>query len=494
MQTIKNNSIIWLRRSLRLDDNKVIEKATASGLQLVFVFVFDSLILKRFKNKQDRRLSFIISSLEIINNQLEEYGAKLFILYGDSREVIPNFAEKINATKIYTELDFEPLSIQRDEFIKEKLKENCDFIQALDHLLIHPSDISKNDGSPFKVFTPFMKIFRNSISSDHLKYCSYNIKNKIAPFKEIVELIYRDLNNSANSINIKEDKNFIKINIFNGDNKKDLLKIAGYEYYEDELWQPKDAKRNMYDFIDSKLSTYHTNRNKLDIAGTSSISPFLRFGNISIRELFSLSIDNEVNPNYTNELIWREFYTYIIYYFPETINTEFQHKYRNNIKWKFDEKKWELFKQGNTGFPVVDAAVRQLVNTGWMHNRARMIVANFLTKNLFFDWRLGEDFFANYLMDYDLASNVGGWQWSASTGTDAAPYFRIFNPTLQGQRFDTSGDYVRKFVPELKEIPTSDIHNGEVIAEKYKISNYNAPIVDYKFTRDRAISYFKNMA
>lgn len=456
-------SVIWIRRVMRLDDNKIISEALKKSDKVYFVFVFDSYILKDFPNKKDRRLSFIASILEKIDNSLREIGSKLHVLCGDSRELIPDFARKISANNIYTEMDFEPRSIKRDEEIIESIKDegiNVNFV--LDHALIHPAKIFKDDDTPYKVFTPFMKFFRKLINPDMLKKLSYNIEGKAS-----------------------------KVELFDFDKITTLEKI-GYDYSEDELWKSDIAKIKFEEFLDQKFDDYHIDRNNLSPDGTSNISPYLRFGLLSIREVFRRSLEREEAQNYVNELIWREFYIYILYHFPESAKLEFQVKYRNSIEWNYDEGLWNAFKEGKTGFPVIDASIRQLLHTGWMHNRARMIVASFLTKNMFFDWRLGEKFFAEYLMDYELSSNVGGWQWTASTGTDAQPYFRIFNPISQAQKFDPNGSYIRKYVPELKSVKGNDIFDGELIAKNYNLG-YPKPIIDYKESREKAIEYFKSI-
>lgn len=456
------NSVIWIRRVMRLKDNKIIHEALRSSENLHFIFVFDKYILQHFKNPNDRRLSFIANTLELIDKELKSLGGKLHLVYGDSREVIPNFVKETNSTQLFTEMDFEPSSKIRDESVIKSLEGIAEVKFVLDHLLIHPARILKDDETPFRVFTPFMKKFRSMISADNLKELNYDLNEKV---KKI------------------DNYSFDKI---------ENLREAGYNYIEDDLWKPELANNKFDDFLNVKFDDYHNTRNNLSPDGTSNISPYLRFGQLSLRRAYRLSLPKEKAPNYVNELIWREFYGYIMYHFPDSIELEFQQKYRETIKWNFNEEQWSAFQEGKTGFPVVDASIRQLLRTGWMHNRARMIVASFLTKNMFFDWRLGEKFFAEYLMDYDIASNVGGWQWTASTGTDAQPYFRVFNPISQAEKFDPNGDYIRKYVPELKNVKNGDIYDGVIIARDYNI-DYPEPIVDYKSSREKAIEYFKSV-
>ncbi|MDX1916693.1 MAG: deoxyribodipyrimidine photo-lyase [Rickettsiaceae bacterium] len=455
-------SLVWIRRTLRLTENKVIAKALENSEKIKLCFVFDPEILNYFPNKQDRRLSFIVNHLEQINQDLGRHNASIQILFGKPEEQIPNFASNNGFTQVFCDADFEPSSKTRDEKVAKALGNlNIKFHQVLDHLLMHPSSIKKQDGTAYKVFTPFMKHFRSLINAQILQAPIYALEERLVP----------GLNN------------FDKINI---------LQKAAYEYRDDPLWHPLKAYSTFANFLENKIVVYHENRNLLYGNNTSTISPYLRFGALSITDCFARSLDKEVHPSFVNELIWREFYAYIMYWFPDSIGSEFQVKYRGTIKWQFDENLLHKFKKGLTGFPVVDAAVRQLLETGWMHNRARMIVASFFTKNLFFDWRIGEEFFSQYLMDYDLASNACGWQWTASVGTDAQPYFRVFNPVAQGINFDPNGEYVKQFVPELRDVNISDIHDPESL-KKYHGIKYNAPIVDYKTSRKYAIETFRQI-
>ncbi|MDX1924571.1 MAG: deoxyribodipyrimidine photo-lyase [Rickettsiaceae bacterium] len=456
-------ALIWLRRSLRLKSNMVISKALEQCDKIKICFLFDEKILSYFPDRADRRLSFIANHIEMMNRELAQFGSSVEVLYGNPNEQIPKFAKENNINVVFCDMDFEPSSIIRDNEVEKILREvKIDFIPVLDHLLIHPSELLKQDGTPFKVFTPYMKLFRSRAGDQTLRVPSYDLHGRTTPS----ECIFSN---------------------------KEMLKRAGYEYIEDPIWHPKKADESFRKFVRSKLPFYHLRRNLLSGDHTSSISPYLRFGALSIREVFSISLENEVAESYVNELIWREFYAYILFHFPYSASSEFQEKYKGKITWRHDPVLFEAFCAGLTGYPVVDAAIRQLLQTGWMHNRARMIVASFFTKNLFMDWREGEKFFARYLMDYDLASNAGGWQWTASTGTDAQPYFRVFNPINQGKDHDPDGEYVKKYVPELSGVKISDIHDPETIMEKYYVKNYPRPIVDYKKTRENAIKAFQEV-
>lgn len=454
-------SLVWFRRILRLEDNKIVEEAINSSSEIYFCFLFDKKILSDFQNTKDRRLSFIVNHLEIIDSELKKFGAKLHVLFGSAEEEIINFVTYNKIDQIFTEEDFEPFSILRDSKIEKLLPPDVKFTKILDHLLVHPSKILGSSGDPLKVYTPFMKRFRNYCSELNIPELKYNLEGKVA---------------------IDKPDDF---------DKAKILKQAGYEYIIDELWQPQKAIAEFDLFINTKEKQYHSGRNYLDEQFSSKISPYLRFGSLSIRRVFSISLEYETNPTFVNELIWREFYSYIMYHFPNSIENEFQTKYIGKINWNYSKEVFDKFCNGKTGFPVIDAAIRELLTTGWMHNRARMIVASFFTKNLLMDWRLGEKFFSQHLMDYELASNVGGWQWSSSTGTDAQPYFRIFNPTKQAMDYDPKGEYIKKYIPELSSVDIKDIHDGEKIFKNYALKGYPSPIIDYKSTRELAIKIFK---
>ncbi len=455
--------LVWLRRNLRLEDNYVIMNALQNCDKVVLAFVFDANILKNFPNAKDRRLSFIANALEHIDLRLKQYASNLLVLHGDPAEQITEAAKRIKADYVYADQDFEPSSLDRDNLVKEKLRYNkIEFVTILDHLIFPHNKILNASRQPYKVYTPYMKAFRSIFSHEDYKEYNYELKGRLLEYK---------------------GEHF---------DKKEILRKSGYEYIEDKIWHPKKADSVLAEFVRNNLKNYHDSRNNLYQNGTSQISPYLRFGIISIRKCFRIALDIETNPAWVNELIWREFYSYILFHFPETENLEFQTKYRNKIEWSKDDRYFEGFINGRTGFPLIDAAVNELILTGWMHNRARMIVASFFTKNLFLDWRLGEKFFSEYLMDYDLASNIGGWQWAASVGTDAQPYFRIFNPISQTVKFDPEGIYIKKYLPILKDVDIQHISDGDLIAKNYKIY-YPSPIIDYKSSRAKAISYFSSI-
>jgi deoxyribodipyrimidine photo-lyase len=471
-----NIAIIWIRRSMRLDDNAVIAKAISQGKKLVLVFVLDHDILEQFDNPADRRLSFIANILIKLDLELKKIGGRLFVFHGKSREIIPSLTTCLGIKSIFADEDFEPANIKRDEDIAKKIGGGRELKLILDHLILHPSELLKDDGKAYKVYTPFMKRYREKLSETSFFKYEYNLQDNIANIKDI-EVKFR-----GGGLKLVELSS-----------PQAILNQIGYKFVEDPIWDISKAHDKLDKFIANDLEKYAELRNYPALNGTSQLSPYLRFGVISIRRCFKEAYKKMGGGGYNwiNELIWREFYTYIIFHFPESVKLEFQAVYRGQIPWQRNEALFNKYIEGKTGFPIVDAGMRQIKVMGWMHNRVRMIVASFLTKNLHMDWRLGEEYFAQNLMDYDLASNVGGWQWSASTGADPQPYFRVFNPWLQGEKFDKNAEYIKRFVPELATVPAEHIHNPIKLAQYCKNIAYPEPIVDYASTRESGIKIFK---
>ncbi|MGB4191563.1 MAG: deoxyribodipyrimidine photo-lyase [Rickettsiales bacterium] len=449
-------SLLWLRRDLRIEDNISLYFASQEKEAIQPIFIFDENILSRFKNPNDKRISFITDSLIKIDNELRKENSELLVFYGKPEEIIPKIALSLNVKKIFAGQDYEPYGVKRDKDISKHVK----LILNNDHLLLTPDRILKEDGSNYRVFTPYFRKWLETINP--LDYGAYNIK---APY---------NFANTNNLRTILANSGIIPIRLESSSTKSNF--------------KPEDCNKRLNFFINSLLPDYNHQRDLLGCDGTSAISPYLRFGNLSVRQCYREAIKNNSNSRWINELAWRDFYAMILYYYPDSINLEMQHQYRN-LKWNSNPELFNKFTSGETGFPVVDAAVKQLTTTGWMHNRARMIVASFMTKNLWLDWRLGEEFFAQYLMDYELSSNVGGWQWCASTGTDAQPYFRIFNPYSQSQKFDPNGNYIRKYLPELLNLSNKEIHCP---SDLFRPRGYPRPIVDYALTRKQAIENFKS--
>ncbi|MCT4634811.1 MAG: DNA photolyase family protein [Rickettsiales bacterium] len=449
-------SLLWLRRDLRLEDNLSLYSALQAVDKIQPIFIFDDNILARFTNPNDRRISFIIDALRAMNKELEKKNSEVLVFYGKPEVLIPQISACLKVNKIFAGQDYEPYGMKRDANIAKQV----DLELNNDHLLMAPDKVLKDDGNPYKVFTPYFKRWQAVIGLKD--YDSYNADDsgRYANSKTLREILAQ---HDLHPLDLNED-------------------VPGYKYQEVTNW-PIDALVDRFNnFLDNKLVNYNEGRNYLAEDRTSCLSPYIRFGLISIRQCYRSAREMKGSWQWIAELAWRDFYAMILYHYPETVSKEMQPQYRN-LKWSEDSKLLEKFTLGQTGYPVIDAAIRQLLQEGWMHNRARMIVASFFTKNLWLNWRLGEEFFAQQLMDYELSSNVGGWQWSASTGTDAQPYFRMFNPYLQSKRFDPQGDYIRKYLPELKSLSNKEIH----------ISGLYPPIVDYESSRKKAIESFKKI-
>lgn len=469
-------SLLWLRRDLRLHDHAALATALAAPCPVQPVFVFDTAILAQFPNPRDRRLVFLAETLCQMDAALAKRGGRLLVLHGNAREVIPALASALSATALYSAEDFEPATRTRDAAVKAALPTTVRFVQALDHLMRAPQAMLKSNGTPYKVFTPFYKLWRADMAPPDWAAYTIHDAGRYA--------------NATNSFAAADAAGLFPLNLDHGADA--LLAQIGYHHTPDPLWRVDNARERLQQFIAHKLAHYPTARDNLASAGTSQISPYLRFGLVSIRECVQAAIEAGNGEKWISELAWREFYAAILYHFPEVATEEFSPHYRHGaIPWSHDEHLKTAFFTGKTGYPIVDAAVRELLETGTMHNRARMIVASFATKDLLLDWRIGEAFFSQHLMDYDLASNNGGWQWAASTGTDAAPYFRIFNPTLQSQRFDPDGSYIRRHVPELQKLSAREIHAPWQFPLT-KPTHYPAPIVDHATAKERAVFLFRN--
>ena len=468
-------SLVWMRRDLRLHDHAALTTALAQHGLVQPIFVFDSEILARFSNPRDRRLVFLAETLCHIDAQLKARGGRMLVLHGKASEMIPKLAIALDAHAVFSAEDFEPATRARDAAVKAALPKTTRFVQLLDHLMRAPQAMLKGDGTPYKVFTPFYKLWRADLGPTD--YAAYEVKDT------------GRYANAQTTFNAVDSAGLMRVNLDAG--PAQLLAQIGYQYEKDALWRVDDVAERLSLFIDHKLNAYPTARDALPIIGTSQLSPYLRFGLVSVRECVAAAMEKGGGEKWIAELGWREFYAAILYHFPQVVTQEFNANYRDGaIPWNRDEKAAKAMFSGQTGYPVIDAAVRELLETGYMHNRARMIVASFASKDLLLDWRLGEEFFAQHLMDYELASNNGGWQWAASTGTDAAPYFRIFNPTLQSKRFDPEGAYIRRYVPELKGLKAPDIH-APWESPLTKPANYPMPMVDHRIAKDRAVDVFR---
>ncbi len=424
-------SIFWFRRDLRLNDNAGLQAALRNGNPVLPLFIFDTNILNELEDKDDRRVSFIHKHLFEIKTNLEDKGSSILVKHGKPAEVFREIISNYNIAKVYTNRDYEPYARERDKETEQLLNNNgIDFLSYKDQVIHEKDDVLKDDGSPYTVFTPYMKKWKNAISNQSFQQHPSEknqdgfLKIEPLPFPSIIELGFE--NNPAHF----------------------------------------PEKRIPFDIIE----TYDKTRDFPGITGTSRLSAHLRFGTISIREVMKIAADT--NETWYNELIWREFYMMILWQYPYVVKKPFRKVYEN-IVWRNNEEEFDKWCSGKTGYPLVDAGMRQLNETGYMHNRVRMVTASFLTKDLLTDWRWGEAYFANKLLDYELSSNNGGWQWAAGTGVDAAPYFRIFNPESQQKKFDPELHYIRKYIPE------------------YHTDDYPDPIVNHKEARKRTLKTYQ---
>ena len=419
-------TIFWFRRDLRLLDNTGLNLALLKSKDVQPIFIFDKEIIDELPN-DDPRVNFIYYELQKINKELISYNSSLKVFYGKPLDVFKQLSQENPELKVYTNRDYEPYAIARDEEINKLLLENgSELISSKDQVIFEKNEVVKNDGLSYTVFTPF--------------------KNKwLAKLKE--EGFHLEL--KLNS------KNFYKSN---------------HEFPSMEELGFKKSSIKVPPFSLDRVHNYEETRNFPSLDSTSKIGPHLRFGTVSIREIVSKVKD--LNDTYLSELIWREFFMQILWHFPKVVHENFRPKY-NFIKWRNNEEEFEKWCKGQTGYPLVDAGMRELNQTGFMHNRVRMVTAGFLCKHLLIDWRWGEAYFAKKLLDYELSSNNGNWQWSAGTGCDAAPYFRVFNPSEQIKKFDKQNTYINKWVEDLNEF------------------SYPNPVVEHAFARNRAIASYK---
>ncbi|MFN3939350.1 MAG: cryptochrome/photolyase family protein [Chitinophagales bacterium] len=424
-------SIHWFRRDLRLFDNTALYHALNSGYPVVPLFIFDKNILGDLPDADDARVTFIYQHISAMQTQLRALGASLYVAYGKPDEIWKQLFSIFNVKAVFWNKDYEPYARTRDADIMELLQShqvNC--YTYKDQVLMEEHEVLKEDGTPYTVFTPYSK-----------KHKAQMHKTPLAHFAS-EDLMHH----------------FFQTSPF------DLPSLQTMGFKKSELKLPSPvADENI-------IANYHATRNYPAINGTSRLSVHLRFGTISIRQLAAKAI--ELNDAFLNELIWRDFYQMILFHFPHVVHASFKQAY-DRIEWRNNEKEFEAWCNGVTGYPLVDAGMRELNATGYMHNRVRMVVASFLTKHLLIDWRWGEAYFARKLLDFELASNNGGWQWAAGSGCDAAPYFRIFNPAEQLKKFDAQLHYVRRWVPEFDSL------------------HYPLPIVEHTFARNRVLAVYK---
>lgn len=419
-------TLFWFRRDLRLTDNAGLYRALSQQEKVLPIFIFDTEILDKLTDKKDRRVEFIHQTLQTLKSELEKLGSSLLVWYGNPVD----FFSIIKPKAVYTNHDYEPYATQRDGQVKTILEaKKAAFHTFKDQVIFEKGEVLKDDGSPYTVFTPFSKKWKVKLNKFYLKgYPTEKYFNHLKKQEPLPMPSLEDLGFEPTAVTFPEKK--IKLNI---------------------------------------IDHYNETRDFPAVEGTSKLSVHLRFGTVSIRQLASIAFQR--NGTWLNELIWRDFYHMILWHFPHT-ERAFKQQY-DYVEWRNNEQEFEAWCNGQTGYPIVDAGMRELNETGFMHNRTRMIVASFLTKHLLIDWRWGEAYFAKKLLDFDLAANNGGWQWASGSGCDAAPYFRVFNPQLQTDKFDAEHQYIKKWVPEF----------GTPL--------YAKPIVDHAFARDRVLTAYK---
>ena len=465
--------LVWFRRDLRLSDHTALNAALDRGAQVLPVFVFDP-ALNRGPNTSANRLAFLLAGLESLDKRLREYGSRLIVRRGEPASVLRGLVAETGAIAVYANRDYTLFSVGRDERVRVAL--SVPFRLFEDGLVHPPEAVTKADGSPYTVFTPFFRAW------------------SVLPVPEPDRRRLRH-------------ENFALVGAIASDPIPSLVEFG----FASPVTLPKAgeaaARRLLTDFTTARIAGYSAGRNDLsgpawldEGATTSALSPYLRFGMLSPRQALADARDalshaetseaQKGAQSWISELGWREFYAYILVHFPHVLKRNFKPQF-DRFEWRASADELERWKAGMTGYPVVDAAMRQLAETGWMHNRARMIVASFLCKDLLHHWSEGESHFMQYLLDGDPASNNGGWQWTAGTGTDAQPFFRVFNPVLQSQRFDSDGAFIRRWVPELRNVSAEAIHAPWESAAPPP--SYPSPMIDHYAARDRALVALKSV-
>ena len=425
-------SIFWFRRDLRLNDNAGLYHALKDNNPILCLFIFDPEILDKLEDRDDARVTFIYQTIEKLKHDLEHHHSSLLVKYAKPHHAWDEILKEYEVKAVYTNHDYEPYAHERDSELKKLFdKNNIAFNTYKDQVIFEKDEVVKDDGKPYTVFTPYKRKWYGKLTSFYLQ--TY-------PTEKYLKNLY----------------------------KTQPLQIPTLKHLDfvdsTASFPPKRYKDVIEDYAEK--------RDYPAVKGTSHIGLHLRFGTVSIRQL-ATDACHAHEKTWLNELIWRDFYAMILYHFPQTAKHAFKPDY-DRIRWRNNEDEFKAWCEGKTGYPLVDAGMRQLNATGYMHNRVRMVVASFLSKHLLIDWRWGEHYFARKLLDYEMASNVGGWQWAAGCGNDAAPYFRVFNPELQLKKFDPKLEYIKKWVPEYADF-----------------SKYPQPIVDHAFARDRCLKAFK---
>ncbi len=467
-----NSALVWLRRDLRLYDHAALYHATSQAQRVVAVFIFDTDILADLPC-EDRRVEFIWASLVALKSELETHGSSLIVRHGRAVELIPQLAAEYQADAVFCNRDYEPQAIARDAEVSERLQFDGRTLHSYkDQVIFECDEVLTQAGKPFGVFTPYKNAWLKRLTPFYLQ--AYPVRTEafaampVQPLPSLAELGFAPTNLAQLPVKPGSD---------------------GAE----QTWQ---------DF-QTRIESYQVTRNFPAIKGPSYLSVHLRFGTLSIRQLANYAYHHggAGAETWLSELIWREFYQQVLWHHPQLAAGQTYKADFNDIVWPNPDGHFAAWCEARTGYPLVDAAMRQLNQTGYMHNRLRMVAAAFLVKDLHVDWRLGEAYFAQHLIDFDLAANNGGWQWSASTGCDAQPWFRIFNPITQSEKFDPEGKFIKRYLPELAALPAKYIHAPWQLTaaqqQLYQISigvDYPAPLVDHAVARNITLSMFKTIS
>lgn len=462
-----NTALVWIRRDLRLDDHPALAAATLAFDKVYIAFNFDSKILTPLSKLTDRdkRVHFLAESLAEINTTLQQYNASILLTYGDPKQEIPKLVKETGVSALFFNTDYESYPNDRDDQIVNSCEQlGVEVHQFKDHLIFEPNEILKDNNDPFFVFTPYYKKWRTKLDASGAPKIHTPDLGKVGNWPN---------HNCPSTV-------------------EDILKVAGFLPDAPTLPGGSIAAKDRLSFFLNRVDAYKVSRDFPAQDNTSLLSVYTRHGCISTRELVrrALEIGNAGAEKWLSELAWREFYYMIATHFPHVNNRAFQAKYAN-LDYRNAPDHIQAWKDGRTGFPIVDAAMRCLNETGLMHNRLRMLCASVLCKTLLVDWRIGEAYFALKLLDFDFACNNGGWQWTAGVGVDAAPYFRIFNPFTQSLKFDTQGEYIRQWVPELAHLDNKSIHNPYEKHPSRTDLSYPKLIVDYKKSREDALALYK---
>ena len=425
-------NVFWFRRDLRLDDNAGFQAALKDDLPVLPIFIFDPEILDKLP-EDDARVTFIFNNLQKMRDTLQdEHGSSIAMYHDKPEKVFKNLISEYEVKKVFTNRDYEPYAKERDEKIQELLEDNeIEFCHYKDQVIFEKDEVVKKDGDPYVVYTPYKNTWRDKFSNMDMDFFyTTRYMDNLIDHSRLPNLSLSDIGFKKSSIEVPD-----------------------------------------YQVTPGLIKDYESKRNIPSEEGTSRLGPHLRFGTVSVRQMVR-EADKQRNKTFLEELIWREFFMQILYHYPETVTEAFRKKY-DRIDWRNDEDEFEKWKKGETGFALVDAGMRQLNKSGYMHNRVRMLVGSFLCKHLLIDWRWGEAYFAEKLLDYEMSSNVGNWQWAAGSGVDAQPYFRIFNPNTQVDKFDEDKEYIKEWVPE------------------FGTDDYPEKMVDHKEARERALETYK---